>query len=84
MVAQSWGFPKLFLDTLREHDLQYRVEDMSPLGKNLYYGNFFAEIKSLKDKGCISEEVIESHLQDYGMDIDIFSEIYPFDQTEVA
>jgi len=81
LVAQSWDFPKLYLDALRDQEVHQQLEKMSSLGKNLYYGNFFAEIKFLREKGSLPEEVIECHILDHGFDVERFNEIYPFEQA---
>jgi len=77
-VAESWSFPKIFVNTLKEQELDLPLKNRSPLAQNLYYGNYFSEIKYIRDKGVLSEQEIETILINNAYAVTIFYELYPF------
>ena len=75
-VIESWNLSDEFVDTLKAYQLQGDVNDLSSLGRALYYGRLCASLYILHEKGRYTKEQVYDVLQQQGLHEEVFEAMW--------
>jgi len=75
-VIESWNLSDEFVDTLKAYQLQGDVNDLSPLGRALYYGCLCASLHTLYEKGRYNKEQAHDVLSQQGLHEEVFDAMW--------
>jgi len=75
-VIESWNLSSEFVDTLKAYQKQGEVNDLSPLGRALYYGRLCASLHTLHEKGRYDMEQVQSVLREQGLHDEVFEAMW--------
>jgi len=75
-VIESWNLSDEFVDTLKAYQLQGDVNDLSPLGRSLYYGRLCASLHMLYQKGRYDEARVKAILMQQGLHEEVFEAMW--------
>lgn len=76
MIADSWKFPPDMLTALGEIVRRPPYQEMSSMGRTLFFGNLLAEAHDLLQRKRFSEQIVNEFLKGFGMNLDLIKEIY--------
>ncbi len=76
-VAEYWNFPQVYVQALEDQASASAADEMSSLGRTLYYGNLLAEAYAVLQKYRYSGPDLEQALQQLGMSLSRVYDIFP-------
>lgn len=75
-VAEQWGLSEDFIETLKAHRHQASINDMSALGRALYYGRLCATLHLLFQADRYSEDRVRFVATQQGLHPEVFDAIW--------
>lgn len=75
-VIKSWNLSDEFIETLSAYQLQADINDLSALGRSLYYGRLCAALYMLYENGRYDEQQANDVLAQQGLHEEVFEEMW--------
>lgn len=79
LVAQSWEFPRIYLDALRAQAQGEMPDEMAELSRTLYFANLLTESYSLMRRRRFPPDRIERFLKGFGMNLELITQVFAGD-----
>jgi len=75
-VIENWNLSDEFVDTLKAYQLQGDVNDLSPLGRALYYGRLCASLHMLYEKGSYNKKQVQEVISQQDLHDEVFEAMW--------